>query len=238
MPSDRRRGKSARYHHGDDSSDDEYTRHRSSRPRGYSPKLQRGVSESSLMKKEEDAEAQDETQWDTDYDPRDKYYLSQGQLRRQAQVIFTPEAKLFCNPAPTSTVKGQFILPKLHTSSPYDPGGLIVYYHIPRTPPAIPGTVPRPRDRLQNINWEEAMKVALQAGTVAAVKVGTDPIPWTKKGTKIASAALGAAVVDHVLQPKKKGGVRYAAMRHLTEMAVGGMVVGPALGKVEARRKR
>lgn len=97
---------------------------------------------------------------------------------------------------------------------------------------------PRPRDRLQNINWEEALKVALQAGSVAAVKVGAEPIPWTKKGTKIASAALGAAVVDHVLQPKKKGGVRYAAMRHLTEMAVGGMVVGPALGRVEARRKR
>lgn len=80
--------------------------------------------------------------------------------------------------------------------------------------------------------------MALQAGTVAACKVGSEPIPWTAKGTKIASAALGAAVVDHVLQPKKKNGVKYTALRYLTEFAMGSIVVGPALGKVEQRRKR
>lgn len=79
--------------------------------------------------------------------------------------------------------------------------------------------------------WSDAAKVAVQAGTVAAIKVGTDSIPWPVKGTKIASAALGAAVVDHVLKPKKKGGVKYAAMRHLAEVAVGNLVVGPALGR-------
>lgn len=71
---------------------------------------------------------------------------------------------------------------------------------------------------------------------MAACKVGSEPIPWTAKGTKIASAALGAAMVDHVLQPKKRKGVKYSALRYLTEFAVGNMVVGPALGKVEQRR--
>lgn len=89
-------------------------------------------------------------------------------------------------------------------------------------------TSPRP---WQNFAWSDAAKVAMQAGTVAAIKVGSDSVPWSVKGTKIASAALGAAVVDHVLKPKKKGGVKYAAMRHLAEVAVGNLVVGPALGK-------
>lgn len=87
---------------------------------------------------------------------------------------------------------------------------------------------------LEDFPWEEAGKVALQAGTVAAIKVGGDSAPWPVKGTKIASAALGAAVVDHVLRPKKKGGIKYAAMRHLAEVAVGNMVVGPALGKASS----
>lgn len=56
------------------------------------------------------------------------------------------------------------------------------------------------------------------------------------KGTKIASAALGAAVVDHVLRPKKKGGIKYAALRHLAEAAVAKVVVGPTAGKVAGKR--
>lgn len=85
---------------------------------------------------------------------------------------------------------------------------------------------------LEDFPWEEAGKVALQAGTVAAIKVGSDSVPWPVKGTKIASAALGAAVVDHVLKPKKRGGVKYAAIRHMAEVAVGNVVVGPALGSL------
>lgn len=94
-----------------------------------------------------------------------------------------------------------------------------------------PSSVAEVSDFWENFPWQEAAKVAVKAGTVAALKVGSDPIPWPVKGTKIASAALGAAVVDHVLKPKKKGGVKYAAMRHLAEVAVGSLVVGPALGK-------
>lgn len=90
----------------------------------------------------------------------------------------------------------------------------------------------------ENIAWQEAAKVAMQAGTVAAIKVGSDSVPWPVKGTKIASAALGAAVVDHVLKPKKKGGIKYAAMRHLAEVAVGNLVVGPAMGRAGGGRRR
>lgn len=86
---------------------------------------------------------------------------------------------------------------------------------------------------MKDFPWDEAGKVALQAGTVAAIKVGTDSIPWPVKATKIGSAALGAAVVDHVFKPKKKGGIKYTAMRHLAEVAVGSLVVGPAMGKAD-----
>lgn len=86
---------------------------------------------------------------------------------------------------------------------------------------------------MKDFPWDEAGKVALQAGTVAAIKVGTDSIPWPVKATKIGSAALGAAVVDHVFRPKKKGGIKYTAMRHLAEAAVGNFVVGPAMGKAD-----
>lgn len=88
-----------------------------------------------------------------------------------------------------------------------------------------------------NFPWQEAARVAMQAGTVAAIKVGADSSPWAAKGTKVASAALGAAVVDHVLKPKAKGGIKYAAMRHLTELAVANLVVGPAVGKASSRSR-
>lgn len=90
----------------------------------------------------------------------------------------------------------------------------------------------------ENFAWEDAAKVALQAGGVALMKVGTEQMPWRTKGTKIASAALGAAVVDHVLKPDKRGGVKYAAMRHLAEVAVGNMVVSPTLNKVGGGGKK
>lgn len=90
----------------------------------------------------------------------------------------------------------------------------------------------------EDFPWEDAAKVAVQAGGVALMKVGTEQMPWRTKGTKIASAALGAAVVDHVLKPDKRGGVKYAAMRHLAEVAVGNMVVSPALGKVGGGGKK
>jgi hypothetical protein len=47
------------------------------------------------------------------------------------------------------------------------------------------------------IPWGALAATAFQAGASAAYKARTDPGPWMgKKGTKVATAALTAAVVD------------------------------------------
>lgn len=101
----------------------------------------------------------------------------------------------------------------------------------------VPGTL---KALLKEFPWEEAGKVAMQAGTAAAISVGSESMPLSTKMTKIGSAALGAVAVDHVFRPKKKGGAKYTAMRHLAEVTAGSLVVGPAMnktkGQVQARR--
>jgi hypothetical protein len=58
-----------------------------------------------------------------------------------------------------------------------------------------------------------------------------EPGPWMgAKGTKVATAALGAALVDTFMgqkHPKKVGGVRHKAMRRATEAALGKVIVEP-----------
>lgn len=80
MPSPRRPKSGVDYLDGHIGSEDDSSHRRSSRPRGYSPKLQRGVSETSLMTRERKAKDIDNNdsqfESETDYDPRDKYYLS------------------------------------------------------------------------------------------------------------------------------------------------------------------
>jgi hypothetical protein len=81
--------------------------------------------------------------------------------------------------------------------------------------------------------WSKAAQTALKAGAAAAFKARNDPSPWLgEKGGKVATAALGAALVDTFLSqrhPKKVGGVRHHAMRHVAEAALGRAVVNPAL---------
>ncbi|KAG6366897.1 hypothetical protein INS49_001078 [Diaporthe citri] len=209
MPSPRRPKTSVDYLDGHISSDDDSSHRRSTRPRGYSPKLQRGISETSLMRQERKAENIDNNdsqfEWDTDYDPRDKYYLSGEDDPLDSHV---PEKK--------ETARNQDPDENDHDDK-----------HNRQPKPKTTNKMP-----WEDFPWEDAAKVAFQAGGVALMKVGTEQMPWRTKGTKIASAALGAAVVDHVLKPDKRGGVKYAAMRHLAEVAVGNMVVSPALGKM------
>lgn len=341
MPSDRRRRNSVSYLHpgGDDSSDDGHSR-RKSRPRGYASKLQRGLSDSSIIRREGEAEEKDDDHWDTDYDPRDRYYLSaeddpfdSPQTRRGRERESPSRHENSTNnqqssrggvPSRHEQSSKDWESSRKHRSSRHaspsrnghaqsqshghsqrhsrprphsrDSNNNSTDRHKPSSQSKAepPAARPRPRptrasssrleairrprafragsshiaprtrtrpgparglshhsrqtkpksghsgqtrwDGLQHINWEDAAKVALQAGTVAACKIGSEPIPWTAKGTKIASAALGAAMVDHVLQPKKRKGVKYSALRFLTELAVSNMVVGPAFGKVEEKR--
>ncbi len=88
-----------------------------------------------------------------------------------------------------------------------------------------------------------AVRCALEAGAVAALKQRNDPSPWIgMKGTKVAAAALGAAAVDTLMErkaPKRKGGISHLMMKQATTMALGNLVLGPAAkGTVMGRTAR
>ncbi|TPX15047.1 uncharacterized protein E0L32_004877 [Thyridium curvatum] len=90
--------------------------------------------------------------------------------------------------------------------------------------------------------WSTAARCAIQAGAIAALKVQNEPGSWIgPKGGRVATAALGAAVVDTYLghkHPKTKGGVRHAAIRQVAEAAIGNMMVKPGASKVATKRGR
>ncbi|KAJ0114006.1 hypothetical protein J7T55_010250 [Diaporthe amygdali] len=239
MPSPKRPKASVDYLDSHISSEDESTRRRSAHPRGFSPKLERGISETSLMRRESKAEGSDNHD-KIERAIRDMAALNLAHLRKADTHI----------PALTAALTDIIILPdtltRTHNHTRTRTRTLIPTPEtkIKTTTPTniIRGlshnsrqTKPKPKTNKmpwEDFPWEDAAKVAFQAGGVALMKVGTEQMPWQIKGTKVASAALGAAVVDHVLKPKKRGGVKYAAMRHLAEVAVGNMVVSPALGKM------
>jgi hypothetical protein len=74
-----------------------------------------------------------------------------------------------------------------------------------------------------------AVKTALHTGAATAWGMRNDPGPWLgEKGTKVATAALGAALVDTFMtkkHPQKVGGKRHGAMRQVAEVALNRGVV-------------
>ncbi|KAF2204864.1 hypothetical protein GQ43DRAFT_446437 [Delitschia confertaspora ATCC 74209] len=69
--------------------------------------------------------------------------------------------------------------------------------------------------------WEQAAKAAIVAGAVEAFRSRKEPGPWTgEKGQRIATAALGAAGIDSLVDkdPDRKG------KRHIAESAIGGLL--------------
>ncbi|KAK8174743.1 hypothetical protein BC567DRAFT_296626 [Phyllosticta citribraziliensis] len=69
--------------------------------------------------------------------------------------------------------------------------------------------------------WQQAAQAALVAGAVEAFRSRKDPGPWTgEKGTRIATAALGAAGIDGLVDrdPNRK------SKRHTAEAVIGGLV--------------
>jgi len=69
--------------------------------------------------------------------------------------------------------------------------------------------------------WQQAAQAALVAGAVEAFRSRKEPGPWTgEKGTRIATAALGAAGIDGLVDrdPRSKG------KRHIAEAVLGGLV--------------
>lgn len=82
--------------------------------------------------------------------------------------------------------------------------------------------------------WSDAAQCAMEAGAMAALRLRNDPGDWLgSKGTRVATAALGAAVVDTFVKhkhPQKKGGLRHVAARHLAQAAIGNLLVRPVAG--------
>jgi len=69
--------------------------------------------------------------------------------------------------------------------------------------------------------WEQAAKAAIVAGAVEAFRSRKEPGPWTgEKGQRIATAALGAAGIDSLVDrdPDRK------SKRHVAEAAIGGLL--------------
>lgn len=69
--------------------------------------------------------------------------------------------------------------------------------------------------------WEQAAKAAIVAGAVEAFRSRKTPGPWTgEKGQRIATAALGAAGIDSLVDkdPDKHN------KRHIAESAIGGLL--------------
>lgn len=89
-----------------------------------------------------------------------------------------------------------------------------------------------------------AARVALQAGAQAAYKLRDDPSPWVgPKGVRVASAALGAGIVDGIVGNKhskmRRGGMRHQAMREATEFGLKQFVVQPmATGALRSKSKK
>ncbi|KAF2856103.1 hypothetical protein T440DRAFT_513193 [Plenodomus tracheiphilus IPT5] len=79
----------------------------------------------------------------------------------------------------------------------------------------------RSRGGRKSEKWEQAAKAAIVAGAVEAFRSRKEPGAWTgAKGQRIATAALGAAGIDSLIDkdPEKHG------KRHVAESALGGLV--------------
>ncbi|EFX03634.1 hypothetical protein CMQ_562 [Grosmannia clavigera kw1407] len=90
---------------------------------------------------------------------------------------------------------------------------------------------------------EAAVRNALRAGTLAALDCHDSPGDWLgDKGTRVATAALKAAIVDTYMEhrhPQKVNGIRHTAMRHAAEYAITNALAGPLMQfAAEERRRR
>ncbi|PFH55526.1 hypothetical protein XA68_18116 [Ophiocordyceps unilateralis] len=75
-------------------------------------------------------------------------------------------------------------------------------------------------------------RTAFSAGAQAAMQSRNDPSPWLgAKGAKVATAALGAAIVDGFMAEKHPGGVRHEALRQGRDAVLGEASRRSALNK-------
>ncbi|TLS26901.1 hypothetical protein PpBr36_04658 [Pyricularia pennisetigena] len=90
-----------------------------------------------------------------------------------------------------------------------------------------------------DVPWSQAARCALEAGTMAALRSYDSPGNWIgTKGAQIATAAVGAALVDGVIankNPNIRGGKRHAVLRQVTNTALGNLIMNPAGSMVEKK---
>lgn len=79
----------------------------------------------------------------------------------------------------------------------------------------------RSRSRETRRKWQQAAKAAVITGVIEAVRSRNEPGGWQGKGTRVATAALGAAGIDGLLDrdPDRK------SKRHIVESVIGGLAV-------------
>ncbi|KAK2771300.1 hypothetical protein CKAH01_14360 [Colletotrichum kahawae] len=107
---------------------------------------------------------------------------------------------------------------------------------VPRNPAvrgAAQGARPRAKSAVGYAALGEAAQTAFRVGSQAAYQMRNEPGPWIgEKGTKVATAALGAALVDTFVGHKAsgmKGGMRHQALRQACEMGIRNFVMQPAV---------
>ncbi|KAL8348275.1 hypothetical protein RB601_002575 [Gaeumannomyces tritici] len=91
-----------------------------------------------------------------------------------------------------------------------------------------------------DIPWSAAVRCAVEAGTMAALKAKDHPGQWIgTKGAQVATAAVGAALVDGFIanrNPGIRGGKRHAVLRQVTNAALSNLVMNP-VGKTAEEKK-
>ncbi|KAK1973452.1 hypothetical protein LZ30DRAFT_610770 [Colletotrichum cereale] len=101
------------------------------------------------------------------------------------------------------------------------------------------GPRPRARSAVGYAALGEAAQTAFRVGSQAALEMRSEPGPWIgEKGTRVATAALGAALVDTFVGHKAtgmKGGMRHQALRQACEMGIRNFVVQPTVNTASRR---
>ncbi|KAK3682067.1 hypothetical protein B0T22DRAFT_470210 [Podospora appendiculata] len=113
----------------------------------------------------------------------------------------------------------------------------------PRRPTISRSKTTSAKDRLAHLSprWQQAAAAALQAGSMTAYNLRSEPGPWKgEKGARIATAALGAAAIDAFAKgaTEKSGGTSKAEQGggHRSEVETLSSVFGGLIADQIARR--
>ena len=218
----------------------------------------------------------DESGWDTDYDPRDRYYLSgddeahRSEAHKHSHDQYKPrgddhgrhnhQSSRDSHPGRHSgrqplsrRVSSDSAARRQPSSRPRPARQHSSYSGRPRSaryPPnatrsrrvgrGLKATLGDGEAAGENDNaWETAMRSGMKAATIAALRVSSQKGSIYEKMPRVATAAIGAAMVDSFLtarHPGAKGGTRHAVIRQVAELAIGNLVAKPAARGLKQRR--